>query len=72
MSQVRPTGDPEPRARDAQESAELDTEGSSMLVYELGLATETERRRQAERATRNPSRPGRPAHRGLVDRLRRR
>jgi hypothetical protein len=72
MSQERPTSDIEPQARTDEAAEESDTEGSSMLVYELGLTTEVERRRHAEQASRGASRSAAPARRSLVDRLRRR
>ena len=72
MSQERPASDIEPQAPTQTTPEDLDTEGSSMLVYELGTTIESERRRQAEQAARSPSRSRAPIHRRLADRLRRR
>lgn len=72
MSQERPTSDRQPAEPAQAETDELDTEGSSMLVYDLGLTSEAERRRQAEQASRGHAGSERRAHRRIVDRLRRR
>ncbi len=49
---------------------EADTEGHSMLTYELGLTVERERRRQADQAVRDAGRSPTKRHRGVIDRLR--
>lgn len=72
MSQERPTSECQPAEPAQAETDELDTEGSSMLVYDLGLTSEAERRRQAEQASRGHAGSERRAHRRIVDRLRRR
>ena len=72
MSQERPTSDRQPVENDVEAAEELDTAGSSMLVYDLGLTSEAERRRQAEQASRGHAGSERRAHRRIVDRLRRR
>ncbi len=72
MTQERPTSDRQPADQEQAETDELDTEGSSMLVYDLGLTAETERRRQAEQASRDRAGSGSRPHRRLVDRIRRR
>jgi hypothetical protein len=72
MSQERPTSDRQPIEEHTEGAEELDTEGSSMLVYDLGLTTEAERRRQAEQASRDRTGSGQRPHRRLVDRIRRR
>jgi hypothetical protein len=66
-----PSGD-EPAGIDAVTS-DLDTEGHSMLTPELVRATQSERLRQAEKASRDSARarearPGRSS--GFFDRLR--
>ena len=72
MTQERPTSDRQPAEQEQSGTDELDTEGSSMLVYDLGLTTESERRRQAEQASRDRAGSGHRPHRRIIDRVRRR
>ena len=68
MSQERPASEVE--AEREAEADEPDAEGHSMLTYELGRTMEQERRRQADRASKDASRPVTRPRRSVIDRLR--
>ena len=70
MSQERRVGDSEKTGRHEATAAAFDTEGHSMLAYELGMSLERERRRQAEQASRHAPWSATREHRGISDRLR--
>ncbi len=71
MDQERPpTAEQAESTDDVTPASEPDTEGHSMLAYELGVNVTRERQRQAERATQDARRAGDRPRRGLFDRIR--
>ena len=63
-------GDIKAMERDQGRAAESDTEGHSMLTYELGVTLERERRRQAEQASKHAAWSAAREHRNVIGRIR--
>jgi hypothetical protein len=73
MGEQRPANEPErPEASTVEADEEVDTEGHSLLSYELGTTINRERQRQSEKAATEAERAAARSrsHRSIVDRLR--